>query len=338
MFCLRVPVRLSGLPMRFLAVTAILGLASGPALSQSFFQSLFGFGTAPAQKAEPKRVEPRPGTSLRSLQRSRPSGSGNSSPDGDADEASAEDDNSSGPYRTLCVRTCDGYYFPISPRASQSRFKRDARMCKQMCGHETKLFYMDRDSTNMKEMLDVDGEPYSKLPNAFSYRKSLVNGCACRPMPWSEAERARHAMYSVADSVEKAQRETFERQLAAAKANSKQQTETTSAKTAPTGAAVVETASTSSPPTNSDEPAATETESASIKSEVLALHLVPGISLPIVEIEPEEASVQLKPELNRPRRNYARLQSKPKQIQTASWQFGGGSKHVWPGDRPVRRR
>src|SRR6266540_3435428 len=29
-------------------------------------------------------------------------------------------------YRTLCVRTCDGYYFPISYATNRSHFKTDA--------------------------------------------------------------------------------------------------------------------------------------------------------------------------------------------------------------------
>ena len=35
-------------------------------------------------------------------------------------------------YRTLCVRTCDGYYFPMSYATKRSRFKTDAAVCKSM--------------------------------------------------------------------------------------------------------------------------------------------------------------------------------------------------------------
>jgi hypothetical protein len=37
---------------------------------------------------------------------------------------------------------------------------------------------------------------YTALPNAFKYRKTLVDGCRCRPQPWSEAELARHRAYA----------------------------------------------------------------------------------------------------------------------------------------------
>src|SRR5690606_1433081 len=36
-------------------------------------------------------------------------------------------------YRTLCVRTCDGYYFPISYSTIPSRFAEDERVCQRMC-------------------------------------------------------------------------------------------------------------------------------------------------------------------------------------------------------------
>ena len=45
-------------------------------------------------------------------------------------------------------------------------------------------------------MVDLTGMAYSTLPNAFKYRKTLVEGCRCRPQPWSEAELQRHRAYA----------------------------------------------------------------------------------------------------------------------------------------------
>ncbi|HEY5929426.1 MAG TPA: DUF2865 domain-containing protein, partial [Burkholderiales bacterium] len=36
-------------------------------------------------------------------------------------------------YRTVCVRTCDGYFFPISFSTSQDRFREDEQTCQRMC-------------------------------------------------------------------------------------------------------------------------------------------------------------------------------------------------------------
>ena len=39
----------------------------------------------------------------------------------------------SGSYTTVCVRMCDGYYFPISHRVPRNRFYRDADVCRSRC-------------------------------------------------------------------------------------------------------------------------------------------------------------------------------------------------------------
>src|SRR5215470_5542313 len=36
-------------------------------------------------------------------------------------------------YRTLCVRTCDGYYFPISFSTAPTRFAEDEQTCQKLC-------------------------------------------------------------------------------------------------------------------------------------------------------------------------------------------------------------
>src|SRR5215467_7410334 len=37
-------------------------------------------------------------------------------------------------YRTLCVRLCDGFYFPISFAVPASSLERDAERCRASCG------------------------------------------------------------------------------------------------------------------------------------------------------------------------------------------------------------
>jgi hypothetical protein len=99
-------------------------------------------------------------------------------------------------YRTLCVRLCDGFYFPISPAAPQSRFARDADVCSASCGSEARLFYHPNIGGNVDIMVDLTGIAYGALPNAFKYRQALVPDCRCRPQPWSDAERERHRAYA----------------------------------------------------------------------------------------------------------------------------------------------
>jgi hypothetical protein len=87
-----------------------------------------------------------------------------------------------GTFRTLCVRTCDGYYFPISFSTTQDRFGDDAQTCSSMCpGTESKLYFHANPGGSPEEMLSIDGSAYSALPTAFQYRKSINPSCSCRP-------------------------------------------------------------------------------------------------------------------------------------------------------------
>ncbi len=98
-------------------------------------------------------------------------------------------------YRTLCVRLCDGYYWPVSFSTSRSRFHRDAQMCRSSCAAPTRLFYAPSPGIEPRTMIDLTGRRYGRLANAFRYRRERVRSCSCRPEPWSAEARQRHASY-----------------------------------------------------------------------------------------------------------------------------------------------
>ncbi|TIN36929.1 MAG: DUF2865 domain-containing protein, partial [Mesorhizobium sp.] len=79
-----------------------------------------------------------------------------------------------GEFRTVCVRTCDGYFFPMSNAASYGDFERDQKNCKSSCpGTEMQVFYtrgMDDDAGNMTS--SATGRPYSELPTAYLYKQA----------------------------------------------------------------------------------------------------------------------------------------------------------------------
>ena len=91
-----------------------------------------------------------------------------------------------GTYRTLCVRTCDGYYFPISFSTSEDRFATDADACEAMCPG-ARLYYHPNPGGGPENMTAITGEPYSTLPTAFQYRQSYNASCACKPTGFSVA-------------------------------------------------------------------------------------------------------------------------------------------------------
>lgn len=115
---------------------------------------------------------------------------------------------SGGSLRTVCVRMCDGYYFPISNAVRRSEIGRDIKLCDTRCGSESRLFMLPANSSaDAAEMTDVMGRRYSQLPNAFRYRKSLVPGCACKPVPWASSERLRHQEYALNEAEAQARGE-----------------------------------------------------------------------------------------------------------------------------------
>ena len=94
-----------------------------------------------------------------------------------------QNDSGVGTYRTLCVRTCDGYYFPISFSTVQSQFGRDEQTCQAMCpGEEVKLFFHRNPGEDSEAMVSTDGTAYSAEPYAFLYRNSYDSACTCRPV------------------------------------------------------------------------------------------------------------------------------------------------------------
>ncbi|WP_439527304.1 DUF2865 domain-containing protein [Pannonibacter sp.] len=89
-----------------------------------------------------------------------------------------------GTFRTLCVRTCDGYFFPISFSTSSDKFPQDAQICASMCpAAETDLFIYPNPGGEPENMMSLAGIAYKDLPNAFRHRKEYVEGCSCQAKP-----------------------------------------------------------------------------------------------------------------------------------------------------------
>lgn len=89
-----------------------------------------------------------------------------------------------GTYRTFCVRTCDGYYFPMSPASSRREFARDQQNCQAACPDaEMQVFYQDEDSDAAAEMISArTGTAYAELPVAYRYKSvsaPAAEGCSC---------------------------------------------------------------------------------------------------------------------------------------------------------------
>jgi hypothetical protein len=123
--------------------------ANPPARSGGFFDTLFG---------------PGPGTAI-------------APPGADAGFSAP-----SGTYRTVCVRTCDGFFYPISFATNPSRFPEDEKICQNSCpATEVQLFTHKNPGEDINQAVSVNGnQPYTSLPNAFKYRQAWDSNCSCR--------------------------------------------------------------------------------------------------------------------------------------------------------------
>ncbi|MCG8270237.1 DUF2865 domain-containing protein [Aquamicrobium sp. NLF2-7] len=88
------------------------------------------------------------------------------------------------PYRTQCVRTCDGYFFPMSKSTSPADFQRDQNRCEAACpGTRVEMFYSQGKGEDTAAMISaVTGKRYADLPRALFFRRLDVPtepGCSC---------------------------------------------------------------------------------------------------------------------------------------------------------------
>jgi hypothetical protein len=96
----------------------------------------------------------------------------------------------SGTFRTVCVRTCDGAYFPVSFSTYQARFQDDEKTCKALCpATEATLFAYRNPGEDINQAVSINGQPYTALPNAFKFRTEFNPSCACKAagQTWSDA-------------------------------------------------------------------------------------------------------------------------------------------------------
>ena len=85
-----------------------------------------------------------------------------------------------GRYRSVCVRTCDGFFFPVSYQTYASHLAQDASVCQSSCAAPAELYVYRNPGQEIDQAISLNGTAYSDLPAAFKYRKEYINGCSCK--------------------------------------------------------------------------------------------------------------------------------------------------------------
>jgi Protein of unknown function (DUF2865) len=142
--------------------------APGPPHERNFFEQLFGFFSQDPnqnpffQHPPAEQVLPRPG----------------------------EDFSPRGGSQALCVRSCDGGFFPLSVSAHGAEPEQLTELCQALCPNAEVSVYTRSPYQDIQTAVSLDGEtPYSEMPNAFRFQKSFDPACTCKPKEksWAEA-------------------------------------------------------------------------------------------------------------------------------------------------------
>jgi hypothetical protein len=91
--------------------------------------------------------------------------------------------------KAVCVRTCDGAFFPVSYSASQGRLSGLDDMCHALCPNADVSLYTYPPSGQIEQAVSINGAKYMDMPNALKYRTSLDPTCTCKRKgeSWAEA-------------------------------------------------------------------------------------------------------------------------------------------------------
>jgi hypothetical protein len=137
---------------------------------RGFFESLFG----PPRGQEPQQIMP----------------------EGQPIIAEEEGPRALGGGRLICVKTCDGAFFPLTtpPSGQQSADE----MCQALCpGTETTAYAYPGGDDGLTRAISLSGNrPYTSLANAFKFRKTFDESCACKRQDesWSVVLRKAESM------------------------------------------------------------------------------------------------------------------------------------------------
>jgi hypothetical protein len=140
--------------------------AAGQPRERGFFETLFGiFGSNPnpfsfGQQPRIEEVLPLPGDTPR------------------------------GGSQAVCVRDCDGGFFPLNLSVRQSDADQLTGLCQALCPNTSVSVYTRSPNQEINTAVSLDGDtPYSDLPNALKFEKTFDPACTCKPagQSWSEA-------------------------------------------------------------------------------------------------------------------------------------------------------
>ena len=82
--------------------------------------------------------------------------------------------------RPVCVRLCDGFFFPVSPFQGSGAIASEEATCAGLCPDApTALYFLPAGSDKIEDAASTSGERYTALPTSLRYRTTRDGACAC---------------------------------------------------------------------------------------------------------------------------------------------------------------
>lgn len=145
---------------------------SGAGQPHGIFDALFGNPREPALGGDVQTVPLAPDADANPDQPA----------DGEAKEAHAGS-------KAVCVRSCDGSFFPVSYSAGSGRLDELQDMCRALCPNADVNLYTYAPASDIETAVSISGSRYIDSPAALKYRKSVDSSCSCRRrgQSWADA-------------------------------------------------------------------------------------------------------------------------------------------------------
>ena len=86
----------------------------------------------------------------------------------------------------VCVRACDGSFFPVPYVGDRDLL---AKICQALCPNAETQFYSMPFGGTIEDSVSTSGLPYASLPNAGKFEQAVDQDCSCRrkDQSWAEA-------------------------------------------------------------------------------------------------------------------------------------------------------
>ncbi len=81
----------------------------------------------------------------------------------------------------VCVRRCDGGFFPVSYSANRSNLDDLAELCNALCPNTKTTLFTKRQDAEIDNAMSYEGESYESLSNAGKFKTKFDPACTCKP-------------------------------------------------------------------------------------------------------------------------------------------------------------